>query len=159
MTGRLFPSNKTSVMKSCLVMVLAAISLIFFSLKSSPAQSTETATNQITPVPSDARFTVIQSEIGPKWTFKLDRLTGVVYQLITLEDENNRWERMRIEGLPKIDNPIRPRFILFTSANGPRWTFLMDTSTGRTWILVAHEVQTSEGETTTRYAWQRIEDN
>lgn len=146
-------------MKSFLITVLAIVSLMLFTLKSSPARSSETATNQITPVPSDARFTLIQSEVGSKWTFKLDRLTGVVYQLTMPENENNRWERMRIEGLPKIDNPIRPRFILFTSAIGPRWTFLMDTSTGRTWILVAYDDHTSAGETTTHYTWQRIEDN
>lgn len=146
-------------MKLFLLTISATGCLILLTPQLSLARSSETAANQMTSIPSDARFTIIQSELGPRWTFRLDRHTGVVYQLWILENENSSWERMRIEGLPTINNPLRPRFVLFTSGMGPRWTFLMDTSTGKTWILAAHEVQTAESETTTPYAWQLIEDN
>lgn len=146
-------------MKLVFTRTLVVVFSLFLLGEVSFARSDEKAAHQMTATPSDARFVIIQSERGSTWTFRLDRYTGSVYQLINGWDEGpDSWEQTLIEGLPRIDSPTKPRFILFTSGNGPRWTYLMDTSTGKTWSFSAREMQTHEHKTTTRYMWQPVRD-
>ena len=114
--------------------------------------------HQMTSTPSDARFEIIQSELAAKWTFRLDRYTGSVDQLVRTRSDRYAWEKMPVTGLPKINNPNKPRFIIFTSGIAVRYTLLMDSKTGKTWVLTAVEVQIAEGETTTINVWEPIEE-
>lgn len=95
------------------------------------------ATHQMTTLPSDARYEIVQSPLAAKWTFRLDRYTGQVYQFVKME--NNElfvvWEAMPVEGLYDIPEPNRPRFVIFSSGIAARHTFLMDSDTGQTWML------------------------
>ena len=90
------------------------------------AQNTISDFHQKTTTPPDARYEIIQSELAAKWTFKLDRFSGTVYQLFKTDDDRNTWEKIPSENFPKIANPSKPRFALFTSGIAARHTFLID---------------------------------
>ena len=93
------------------------------------------ATHQMTTLPSDARYEIVQSQLAAKWTFRLDRYTGQVYQLVKMENDDVAWEAMLVEGHYDIPEPNRPRFVIFSSGIAARHTFLMDSDTGQTWVL------------------------
>ena len=87
--------------------------------------------------PPDGRFEIVQSPLAAKWTFRLDRHTGQVDQLVSSLFGGVAWQEMPAIGLPKTTNVGDPRFVLFTSGLAARHTFLIDTETGDSWILTA----------------------
>lgn len=90
------------------------------------------------PVP-DARYEIVQSTLAVKNTFRLDRFTGRVALLVQTENGWFRWREMEVENLADIDKPLSPRFEIFTSGIAAKSTFLIDSVTGRTWIVVGSE--------------------
>ena len=93
------------------------------------------ANHQMTTLPSDARYEIVQSPLAAKWTFRLDRYTGQVYQLVKTENGDAAWEEMLVEDHNEIQEPNKPKFVIFTSGIAARHTFLMDSYTGQTWML------------------------
>lgn len=85
--------------------------------------------------PTDARFEVVQSPLAARWTFRLDRYTGRVDQMVQSFFGDPTWQEMPVIGLPDEPNANRARFVLFTSGLAARHTFLMDSTTGKTWLL------------------------
>ena len=86
--------------------------------------------HQSTNPSSESRFEVVQSQLAARWTFRLDRYTGEVMQLLLNEQKENTWHKIPVQDLPRIKNPSRPRFQIFTSGLAARHTFLLDTFTG-----------------------------
>lgn len=101
--------------------------------------------HQQTTTPPNARFEIVQSELAAKWTFRLDRFTGRVAQLVKTKDDDNAWEETEVIGLPPIAAPSRPRFQLFTSGLAARYTFLIDTDTGKSWVVVSVKARRFDG--------------
>lgn len=95
----------------------------------------------------DSRYEIVQSQLAARWTFRLDRYTGEVMQLLLNEQKENTWHKIAVQDLPKIRNPNRPRFQIFTSGLAARHTFLLDTITGKTWTLIFDSIPTKDGET------------
>ena len=95
----------------------------------------DAATPQMTTLPSDARYEIVQSPLAAKWTLRLDRYTGRVYQLVKTVNDDFVWEAMLLEGYYDMPEPNRPRFVIFSSGLAVRFTFLMDSDTGQTWVL------------------------
>lgn len=123
---RLAPSKP--ILLFLLVCVLSSLtSLAFSEVRSDVHQSTK--------MPSDARFEIIQSPLAVRWTFRLDRYTGHVSQLVKTQDEGFAWEPMLVYELPEVSKPSTPRFVIFTSGLAARFTLLMDFDTGQTWVL------------------------
>jgi hypothetical protein len=88
-----------------------------------------------TNVPSSVRFQIVQSTLAAKVTFKLDKQQGFVWLLVEDKDKNFSWEFVPVEGLePNSAKSIR--YQLFTSGIAARFTFLLDTETGASWIYV-----------------------
>src|SRR5438094_879805 len=95
--------------------------------------------HQHSEAPQNARFEIVQSEIAAKWTFRLDRFTGHVAQLVGTENDR-AWKEMEVEELETLPPalgralgqtaPTRPRFQIFTSGLAAMHTFLIDTDTG-----------------------------
>lgn len=102
--------------------------------------------HQSTTPPADGRFEIVQSQLAARWTLRLDRYTGEVMQLLLNEQKVNTWHRIPVQDLPKIKNPSRPRFQIFTSGLAARHTFLLDAFTGKTWTLIFDSIPTKEGE-------------
>jgi hypothetical protein len=101
--------------------------------------------HQHTTSPSDARFEILQSQLAAKWTFRLDRFTGRIAQLVRTIDDDNAWQEMEVEQLPAISTPSRPRFQLFTSGLAARHTFLIDTLSGQSWTVVTGKRKAEDG--------------
>lgn len=99
------------------------------------AFASDTATHQTTTLPPGARYEIVQSPLAAKFTFRLDRYTGQVYQLVKTQDGDLTWQVMLIEEQYDVPNPNRPRFVIFSSGLAVRYTFLMDSDTGQTWVL------------------------
>jgi hypothetical protein len=109
---------------------------------------------QMTSSPPNARFQIVQSELAAKWTFRLDRYTGQVDQLVHTKQGDNAWESMPVQGLPAFLSPAKAHFQLFTSGIAAMHTFLLDTDTGKTWTLVT-SIKKQDGVADQEYnAWQ-----
>ena len=100
-----------------------------------------------------ARFEVLQSTLAAKWTFRLDRYTGRVWQLVRTKDEDNAWEEMPVMDL-KVQPSARPRFQLFASGLAVRHTFLLDGDTGKTWLVVTGKRKRPDGTEYEYQSWQ-----
>ena len=97
----------------------------------------ESASPQSTAISNGDRYQIVQSELAAKWTFRLDRVCGSVGQLVTTADSGIAWQRMDIEALPACVLDGKPHYQLFTSGLAARHTFLMNTATGKTWVLLS----------------------
>jgi len=91
--------------------------------------------NQFSNTPETSRFQIVQSEIGARYTFNIDKYTGSVFLLVKsksgftwriIESENQEFDK-------KISDQVN--YQLFTSGLGLRYTFLINVNTGITWQL------------------------
>ena len=89
---------------------------------------------QETVAPENARYAVVQSTLAARYVFKLDRYTGRVWQLATGEDGSSEWREIEVLGLLPQKVPESPRYQISVSGVG-KWKFLLDTVTGKTWML------------------------
>jgi hypothetical protein len=113
-----------------------------------------TSDHRSTSVPPGSRFEIVQSQLAAKWTFRLDKYTGRVYQLVKDSEEKTSWQAMDVDQLPKIANPIKPRFQIFTSGLAARHTFLLDIDSGATWLLVTGTKLDALGNEYENHSWE-----
>jgi hypothetical protein len=112
-------------------LVLLAVTLAFTAYgQQSPIHNQTTA-------PINARFEIVQAQTAAKWTFRLDRYSGQVWQLVRTRAGGNAWEVTPVLDLPDGSNSARPHFQLFLSGLAAKHTFLIDVDSGRTWTLTA----------------------
>lgn len=109
--------------------------VLFFSVEPSLAQVDQSAVQ--TTAPANSRFEIVQSELAARWTFRLDKRCGNVAQLTSTKNESVAWENMLVLGLPPCIPAGKMRFQIFTSGLAARHTFLIDTETGQSWVLVS----------------------
>ena len=114
--------------------------------------------HQHSTTPPNARFEIVQSELAAKWTFRLDRFTGHVAQLVTTKDDGKAWEEMEVTSLPILQSETRPRFEIFTSGLAAKHTFLIDGDTGKTWELATGKRTESDGTEYEINLWQPFEE-
>ena len=136
--------------------VVYALACIAFS-GSAFAQEWATRPHQQTSPPPNSRFEIIQSPLAAKWTFRLDRYSGQVWQLVKTKDDNNTWEEMSVVDRPKLPTTPKPRFQLFTSGLAARHTFLIDADTGKTWLIVTGKRKNSDGTEYEISLWEPFE--
>jgi hypothetical protein len=101
-----------------------------------------------------ARYQIVQSHLAAKWTFRLDRTCGFVSQLAQTRAGGTAWEAMPIEKLPNCVDDGARHYQLFSSSLAARHTFLMNTDTGASWVLVTH-INRDKSESA---VWQRFEE-
>ena len=126
-------------------MKLLLFVVVILSITPYSVSSQEVSPHQVTTPPPDTRFEIVQSQVAAKWTFRLDRFTGQVSQLVRTLDERNAWEHMEVIDPPIIFKPLKPRFQIFTSGLAARHTFLLDTESGKTWVIVHQTRQGADG--------------
>jgi hypothetical protein len=125
--------SKRKMNRSLVVALLLSLALI-------PIGAAAQATNQqsaLTHVPADARFEIVQSELAVRWTFKLDKFTGAVFQLVATKDGGVAWDevpRLRSRA-PDPVTPNRVNYQIFISGMIARNMFLMNVNSGATWQL------------------------
>ena len=110
--------------------------------------------HQATTSPLSARFEIVQSTLAARLTFRLDRFTGRVWELVKTKDDDSAWQETRVLDRPQIQTPTRPRFQIFTSGLAARHTVLLDTDTGKSWMVVNGKQKEADGSETEHRVWQ-----
>lgn len=105
------------------------------TLVSNPVIAQTSQSPQTTNAPDGSRFEVVQSELAARWTFRLDKKCGHVGQLVSTEGSGVAWQEMQVLGLPTCPATSGLHYQIFTSGLAARHTFLIDTISGRSWIL------------------------
>jgi hypothetical protein len=77
----------------------------------------------------------VQSTLAGKVTFNLDKEQGFVWMLVEDSDKNFSWEFVPVGGLSS-NSAKSIRYQLFSSGIAGRFTFLLDTATGASWVFV-----------------------
>lgn len=96
--------------------------------------------------PAD-RFVLVQSHLNIRDTFRLDRWTGATHLLTGSDDTALAWTPIKfLDRAPEADTA--PRYRLSLSRVASKGTYLVDTATGRTWVLL--------GTTADTMAWKAI---
>ena len=133
-------------------LVLLVVTLVASSL--AIAQESPKPVHQQTSVPPNARFEVVQSTLVARLTFRLDRFTGRVWQLVRTKADDNAWEETAVLERPAPPASPRPHFQIFTSGFVARHTFLVDTDTGRSWLVVTSKRKNADGSDYDVTVWQ-----
>jgi photosystem II stability/assembly factor-like uncharacterized protein len=129
-----------------LVLAFSAVPISAQELPTVPPHSSST-------VPPNARYEIVQSYIAAKFTFRLDRVCGLISQLVKTQDGGTAWEFMPVERRPACATDGESHYQFFSSSLAARYTFLMNTDTGMTWILTTH----TNPDETQACEWERFE--
>jgi hypothetical protein len=88
--------------------------------------------------PADARFEFVQSALGARFSFRVDKVTGRVDQIVMRSDSTLTWQRV-----PRLEHPAgdtqvpgHVNYQMFMSGIGNRYTYLLNLNNGATWQLV-----------------------
>jgi hypothetical protein len=112
-----------------------------------------------TSFPAGPRFEIIQSSIAARYTFKLDRVTGRIRQLVRNTDGDLSWEPMTVSNPPKGPNAA-PHFQIFLSGIAARNSFLLDSVSGQVWVLTQNTVPAKDGNDEANfYTWEQVPDD
>lgn len=93
---------------------------------------------------SSSRYEIVQSQLTARDTFRLDKVCGLVWQMVTDTAGELHWQE-----IPFFDTKLvcasdgRVRYQLFISAIAARYTFLINTDSGKTWHLVVDSQKNS----------------
>ena len=108
-------------------------------------------TSHETAAPDGAHFQIIQAQTAAKWTFRLDRITGHVWILVLNKDGNYIWQVTKVDGLPDAKTGGGGPYQIFLSGLAAKFSFLLDTSSGKTWSLTT---LTDKDGKETDYMWK-----
>ncbi|GAA4292628.1 hypothetical protein GCM10023163_08870 [Aestuariibaculum suncheonense] len=118
-------------------------------------------------VPDSSRWEIVQSQQGVRYTFKIDKYIGRVYQLV-MGENGETWQPIPFEGLIETyisgleyrrietgeevlpEDMLKPSWQLFTSGHGIKYTFLLNIHSGITLKLFV-DTETEE------LFWKKIE--
>lgn len=145
------PSQSNRVMKTKKIVAFLAFCAVSATAVS---QDYPSPSSQQTSANPGARYEIIQSPLAAKWTFRLDRFSGRVWQLVKTKDNDSTWEEMSVYELPKLASASRARFQLFTSGLAARHTFIVDSDSGKTWLLVTGKRTNNDGTDSQVSSWQ-----
>lgn len=104
-------------------------------------------------IPQSSRYEIIQSNLIARFTFKIDKYSGNVYQLVSDTADVQSWSKMkRIKHVSDvIVNKSKVNYQLFTSGITVRFTYLVNIDTGASWLLVKDDEDNN--------LWEPIYDN
>ena len=108
--------------------------MIILSMMSACAQQAAVKEPLQSVVPESPRFSIVQSPIAARETFKLDSYTGIVYQLVVNADKKELWQMLRrtLTSYEDTHYPDRCNYKLFLSTLGVKFTYLINVNTGAT---------------------------
>ncbi len=114
------------------------------------SKAQETYHHQFSTAPETSRFQIVQSELGARLTFNIDKYTGSVFLLVE-GSEGFAWQLLEAEEQTSDETkPDQVNYQLFTSGLGVKMTFLINVNTGITWQL-------AKNSETGHYFWNAIE--
>ena len=95
--------------------------------------------HQYSSIPDTSRFEIVQSQQGVRYTFKIDKYLGIVYQLVETKEQSLAWQQIGNEPMIMLSDYLsagrKVNFQLFISGLGIRYIFLLHIHTGTTWQL------------------------
>ena len=127
--------------------------LMTFAAVPVSAQTLPSDIHQATAAPAGARFEIIQSEAAIQWTFRLDRFTGEVSQLAATKEGEGTWQKMEIKGRSSYNEA---KYQLSTAGLAARFTFLIDTVSGKSWQLHSSKKKLPDGAEQEVYTWEPL---
>jgi len=74
--------------------------------------------------------------------------------LVKTDEDDNTWAEMTVLNLSPVKAPLHARFQLFVSGLAAKFTFLIDTETGTTWVLVTGKRKQADGTEYEVHSWQ-----
>lgn len=110
--------------------------VICFFILTMSTYGQQNGTNQTTSL-IGGRWEFFMSDVAVRYTFKIDKFTGDVFQYVKRSDETYTWQI--VEKYRNVNDIVKDNVInyqLFSSGQGIRFTFLLNTNTGLTWKLV-----------------------
>jgi hypothetical protein len=111
--------------------------VVCFLIISISTYSQQNGSNQTTSL-NGGRWEFFMSDVAVRYTFKIDKFTGDVFQYVKREDETYTWQI--VEKYRNVNDIVKENVInyqLFSSGQGIRYTFLLNTNSGLTWKLVS----------------------
>ena len=116
--------NKVKLFLTCTLLIFAS------------TQAVKAAGNQSTCLVS-GRWELFMSEIAARNTFRIDKWTGMVFQLVERENGTLTWNLVtRQASINDTRNQNAINYQMFTSGIAVRFTFLININTGVSWQLV-----------------------
>lgn len=115
--------------------------ILIFSPMISFCQSDDFIQHNTTHLSENGRYEIVSSSLKRSHTFKLDRYSGKVFQIVktNTEDYDRIWEEIGINSHPENTQKVTiydtPSYQLFVSGMMASDVFLMDTKKGYTWNL------------------------
>jgi hypothetical protein len=131
----------------------APLALIFLPILISAQELSTTPPHSSSTVSPNARYEIVQSDLAARWTFRLEKVCGYVFQLVKTQDGGAAWEIMSIQQQPNCVNDSMSHYQLFSSSLAAHHTFLMNTDTGMTWVLTSH----TNRDKSESLQWERFE--
>ncbi len=122
---------------------LLRYSFLIIAIQYAYCQDEHTTVHTLSLAPASARFEIVQSTLAAKWTFKLDKMTGVVSQLVKTKDDDPAWEVVPVVQLPQAPNTGVVRYQLFISGLASKFIFLINVDSGKTWQLQSFKDKTT----------------
>jgi len=116
---------------------LGTAALIVLGL-AAPLAAQRSAPSASTP-PVEARYEIVQSPLNLRDTFRLDRWSGRTDLLVEQDTKALVWRAVPFRDPPTV-TPSGPRFQITVSGVSAKGTYLIDTVTGRTWVLMGAEL-------------------
>ncbi len=148
------PHLKVGAMRRLfLILIFSSMSGAVFGQES---QDRHVEATRQTEAEKDSRFQIIQSDLAVRLTFRLDRYTGTVHQLVKDREGNSAWQLMETDKAPTFKVPFHPRFQIFLSGLAARFTFLLDNDSGQTWQLVQATTTSADGSKSVNESWQFV---
>ena len=110
--------------------------LLFVSL-AHQGWTQEIYSHQFSSAPETARYEIVQSERGSRYTLKIDKYTGQVFQIAEKRNGDLTWEPiLLLEMLTQEEaTPDKVNYQVFISGIGARYILLLHVKTGKTWQL------------------------
>ena len=93
--------------------------------------------HQFSSTPETSRYEIVQSERGARYTFKIDKYTGEVFQMAEKKNKDLTWELIILfENIrQEIAITDKVNYQVFISGIGARHIYLLHVDTGKTWQL------------------------
>ncbi len=108
-----------------------------------------------TAAPIGGRYELIQSSRMARLTFKLDKFTGRVWELVEARDGELKWQEMIVRGVAEgARSNTAPRFQIFLSGRLAKDSFLLDSLTGVVWVYT--ELSDPDTKESTGRVWARM---
>ena len=109
------------------------------------------------PVPG-AHYEIAVSSWMRKLTFRLDRYNGRVWMKVVDPKDNKLWEAMYVEDHPWSTKSTHAHFQIFLSGVFASDTYLIDTDSGKVWMIVSAIRKPGDTDKSENLSWQVIDE-